>query len=208
MPHEGSSSTPGRSWKDTLDDVSLLTQPAERGRYLLSSLSFTRKHQIRFINKHFSENDSKPMVQRGGQSVHNPGLQPCRWPGDGSLHRPWNPRQSKRSRCNKRSPRLSHLCEIVVRPLRATWDFLLIGGGKREIAWRPDSPFRWTNLVQPLVGASLGPDRRPPIWRLRHGWALAEAVRVMLNIGSQRDYHVFSADLRGDWCSLGFFFFF
>lgn len=107
---------------------SLLTQPAERGRYFLSSPSFTRKHQIRFINKPFSENDSKPMVQRGGQSVHNPVVQPCKRSEDGSLHCPWIPRQS-RSTPKKRSPRLSHLHEIVVSPLRATWDFLLIGGG-------------------------------------------------------------------------------
>lgn len=87
------------------------------------------------------------MVQRGGQSVHNPILQPCKRSEDGSLHCPWIPRQS-RSTPKKRSPRLSHLYDIVVSPLRATWDFLLIGGGKREIARRPESPLRWTNLVQ------------------------------------------------------------
>lgn len=141
----------------TLDDVSIVTQPAERGLYFLISPSFTRKHQNRLINKPFSENDSKPMVQRGGQSVHNLVLQPCKCPEDGSLHYPWIPRHSKRSTHKKRSPRLSHLCEIVVSLLRATWDFLLIGGGKREIARRPESPLWWTNLAQPLVERITGP---------------------------------------------------
>lgn len=130
-PHEGSKSKLRRSQKGTLDDVSPLTEPAERGRYFLSSLSFTRKHQIRIINKHFSENDSKLMIQSGGQSVHNPVQQPCKRPEDGSLHCPWIPCQSNRStHKKKKSPRLSHLCETVVsHEPRGTSDSLEGGAG-------------------------------------------------------------------------------
>lgn len=206
-PHEGSKSKLRRSQKGTLDDVSPLTEPAERGRYFLSPPSFTRKHQIRTINKHFSENDSKLMIQSGGQSVHNPVQQPCKRPEDGSLHCPWIPCQSKQSTRKKKD----HLvCPIYARLWLAASHVGLPTHWKGGCGEAGDCPkARVASPVNQFSATSCracdgGPDSRPPIWRLCHGWAAAEAVRVMLNIRSRRDYHVLGADLRADWCSLGF----
>lgn len=49
------------------------------------------------------------------------------------------------------------------------------------------------------ISCVASPDNCPPIWRLCHGWVLAAAEQLNLNIHNQRDYSVFSEDLSEGW---------
>lgn len=95
-----------------------------------------------------------------------------------------------------------------IRPICETWPGLLraeraavgtsnsLKGGARDcLKGRLPSLVSQFSLTSRIVSCVASPDNCPPIWRLCHGWALAAAEQLNLNIHNRRDYRVFTEDL-------------